>query len=135
MAVIFVILLIFIFVFFYFYHCNQSNSNFNIHNIISKEKFESEYWTFDNDYNSCYANSNCTIEFLPNGSNDFVVSQSNSIKNDKPKWAFGFYSLYKKILTRRYIINLLQVIITIKFYIISSYVKIYCVNMFFIRFF
>lgn len=70
MEVIFVILLIFIFVFFYFYHYNQSNPNSNTYNSasIDKEKFESECWTYGDDYNSCYANSNCTIGFLPDGS-------------------------------------------------------------------
>lgn len=34
---------------------------------MSKEKFDTECWIFGNDYNSCYANSNCTIGFLPDG--------------------------------------------------------------------
>lgn len=69
MDVIFVILLIFIFVFFYFYHYNQSNPNSNTYTGgIDKEKFDSECWTYGDDYNSCYANSNCTIGFLPDGS-------------------------------------------------------------------
>ena len=68
MDIIFVILLIFIFVFFYFYHYNQSNPNSNSHNNMTKEKFETECWAFGDDYNSCYANSNCTIGFLPDGS-------------------------------------------------------------------
>lgn len=68
MDIIFVILLIFIFVFFYFYHYNQLNPNSNVHGNIAKEKFETECWTFGDDYNSCYANSNCTVGFLPDGS-------------------------------------------------------------------
>ena len=64
MSIIIVILLIFIFIFFYFYHYNEINPNSN----INKEKFNSGCWTFDDDYNSCYSNSNCTIGFLPDGS-------------------------------------------------------------------
>lgn len=69
MDIIFVILLIFIFVFFYFYHYNQlnPNSNSNTYN-MANENFEAECWTFGDDYNSCYANSNCTVGFLPDGS-------------------------------------------------------------------
>lgn len=64
----FVILLIFIYVFFYFYHYNQSNPNSNAHNNMDKEKFDTECWTFGDDYNSCYSNSNCTVGFLSDGS-------------------------------------------------------------------
>lgn len=66
MDIIFVILLIFIFVFFYFYQYNGANPNSNTY--VSKEKFENKCWTYGDDYNSCYSNSNCTIGFLPDGS-------------------------------------------------------------------
>ena len=69
MDIIFVILLIFIFAFFYYY---DPNSNTNTLNIVgscaNKEKFETECRAFGDNYNSCYANSNCTIGFLPDGS-------------------------------------------------------------------
>ena len=30
--------------------------------------FQSECWTFNDDYNACYSNPNCTIGFLSDGS-------------------------------------------------------------------
>lgn len=56
---LFIILLVFILLFIYFY---------DKYILIDKENFQSECWSYGDDYNACYSNSNCTIGFLPNGS-------------------------------------------------------------------
>lgn len=61
-----VIILILLFVFFYFY-CKKLNLTFENNRYGEKEKFVSECWTYGDNYNACYSNSNCTIGFLPNG--------------------------------------------------------------------
>ncbi len=81
MNFIFGILLIFIYAFLYFLNLKQSKSlifntyngkvNGKVNDEVKnkyKENFKSDCWTFGDDYNSCYANSNCTVGFLPDGS-------------------------------------------------------------------
>lgn len=51
----FLILIILIFI---FIHLNHKRENF----------LQSECFTYGDDYNACYSNSNCTIGFLPDGS-------------------------------------------------------------------
>jgi hypothetical protein len=53
---LFVILLILVLLFIYFY------------NYTYTEHFQDECWIYNDNYNDCYSNSNCTIGFLPDGS-------------------------------------------------------------------